>query len=133
MTTAPEPSWTVPFTGLSPRRFTKPVSALRRTEVDATRRGRPWSPPPADRAPLVTAYWRTDLTMRQLAPLGTPPTTRSSSTPTPAGSSWSDGPFAGNRNDCKAWEQSGAEDAVAKTMTIADGGHPGSGLVRIAP
>ncbi len=35
----------------------------------------------------------------------------------------------GNRNDCKAWEESGAKAAVGKTMTIADGGYPGTGFV----
>jgi len=38
-------------------------------------------------------------------------------------------PLPGNRNDCRAWEQSGAKAAVGKTMTIADGGYPGTGLV----
>lgn len=31
-------------------------------------------------------------------------------------------PLPGHRNDCKAWEQSGAKAAVGKTMTIAHGG-----------
>ncbi|MFF1418210.1 transposase [Streptomyces sp. NPDC058280] len=35
----------------------------------------------------------------------------------------------GNRNDCKAWEESGAKAAVGTTITIADGGYPGTGLV----
>jgi hypothetical protein len=38
-------------------------------------------------------------------------------------------PLPGNRNDGEAWEQSGAKAAVGKTMTIADGGSPGAGLV----
>lgn len=38
-------------------------------------------------------------------------------------------PLRGNRNDCKAWEESGAETAVGKTITSADGGYPGTGLV----
>ncbi|MGW1530362.1 transposase, partial [Streptomyces sp. NPDC002159] len=38
-------------------------------------------------------------------------------------------PLPGNRNDCKAWEESGAKAAVGTTMTIADGGYPGTGLV----
>jgi len=38
-------------------------------------------------------------------------------------------PLPGNRNDCRAWEESGAMAAVGKTMTIADGGYPGTGLV----
>ncbi|GHH29396.1 hypothetical protein GCM10018780_87370 [Streptomyces lanatus] len=33
------------------------------------RRGRPWSLPLEDRVLLVTAFWRTNLTMRRLAPL----------------------------------------------------------------
>lgn len=39
-------------------------------------------------------------------------------------------PMPGNRNDCRAWEESGAKAAVGTTMTIADGGYPGTGLVR---
>ena len=38
-------------------------------------------------------------------------------------------PLPGNRNDCKAWELSGAKDAVGKTTVIADGGYRGTGLV----
>lgn len=67
--TASEPSWTAPFTGLSPRNFGKLVTVLRREGADAVRKGRPWSLPLEDRALLVAAYWRTNLTMRQLAPL----------------------------------------------------------------
>jgi hypothetical protein len=35
----------------------------------------------------------------------------------------------GNRNDGKAWEQSGAKAAVGKATVIADGGYRGTGLV----
>jgi hypothetical protein len=38
-------------------------------------------------------------------------------------------PLPGNRNDCKAWADSGAAATVGSTMTIADGGYPGTGLV----
>lgn len=38
-------------------------------------------------------------------------------------------PLSGNRNDCKAWGESGAKAAVGHTMTIADAGYPGTGLV----
>lgn len=38
-------------------------------------------------------------------------------------------PLPGNRNDCKAREESGAKDAVGRTTTIADGGYPGTGPV----
>ncbi|MEF2528831.1 MULTISPECIES: transposase [Streptomyces] len=67
--TASEPSWISPFTGLSPRQFGKLVTVLRREGADSVRKGRPWSLPLEDRALLVAAYWRTNLTMRQLAPL----------------------------------------------------------------
>ncbi|WP_411107704.1 transposase [Streptomyces sp. cmx-4-9] len=67
--TASEPSWIAPFSGLSPRAFGKLVTVLRRGGADAVRRGRPWSLPLEDRVLLVAAYWRTNLTMRQLAPL----------------------------------------------------------------
>ena len=67
--TASEPSWIAPFAGLSPRRFGKLVTALRREGADAVKRGRPWGLPLEDRVLPVAAYWRTNLTMRQLAPL----------------------------------------------------------------
>ncbi|WP_435863744.1 transposase family protein [Streptomyces microflavus] len=38
-------------------------------------------------------------------------------------------PLAGSRNDCKAWEESEAKATVGKTLTIADGGRAGTGLV----
>ncbi len=67
--TASEPSWIAPFTGLSPRQFTEVVTALRREGADPASRGRPWGMPLEDRFLLVAAYWRTNLTLRQLAPL----------------------------------------------------------------
>lgn len=33
---------------------------------------------------------------------------------------------AGNRNDCKAWELSGAKSAAGQTTVIADGGYRGA-------
>ncbi len=38
-------------------------------------------------------------------------------------------PLPGNRNDCKAWELSGAKAAVGRATVIADGGHRGTGLL----
>lgn len=67
--TASESSWIAPFSGLSPRLFGKLVTALRRDGADAASKGRPWGLPLEDRVLLVVAYWRTNLTMRQLAPL----------------------------------------------------------------
>lgn len=67
--TASEPSWIGPFTGLGPRQFSKLTTALRREGADPVRKGRPWSLPLEDRVLLVATYWRTNLTLRQLAPL----------------------------------------------------------------
>ncbi|MFF8717063.1 transposase [Streptomyces sp. NPDC015184] len=38
-------------------------------------------------------------------------------------------PLPGNRDDCKAWELSGAKAAVGNTTVIVDGGYRGTGLV----
>ncbi len=65
--TASEPSWIAPFTGLSPRVFGSLVTALRREGAESQGQGRPWKLSLEDRVLLVTAYWRTNLTMRQLA------------------------------------------------------------------
>lgn len=67
--TASQPSWIAPFTGLSPRCFGTLVTQLQHEGADAVRRGRPWRLPLEDRVLLVAAYWRTNLTLRQLAPL----------------------------------------------------------------
>jgi hypothetical protein len=156
---------------------------LKREGADPVRRGRPWSLPLEDRVLLVAAYWRTNLTLRQLAPLfgvsksaadriidhlgpslalqqrkrfrkdavlivdGTVVPTRDH---TIAEQSKNyrystyhhvvidadtrlvvavGRPLAGNRNDCKAWELSGAKAAVGTNTIIADGGYRGTGLV----
>ncbi|MGW0926053.1 transposase [Streptomyces sp. NPDC002755] len=181
--TASEPSWITPFAGLSPRCFGKLLTTLRRAGADLAHRGRPWSLPLENRVLLVTAYWRTNLTLRQLAPLfglskstagrvinhlgpllalqprkrfakdtvlivdGTLVPTRDHTVATQSKNyRYSTNhqvvinadtplvvvvgqPLAGNRNDCKAWEESGAKAAVGKTVPIADGGYPGTGLV----
>ncbi|MFE6551554.1 transposase [Streptomyces sp. NPDC057746] len=181
--TASEPSWIGPFTGLSPRCFGKLVTAVRRETAADTHRGRPWSLPLEDRILLVAAYWRTNLTMRQLAPLfgvsksaadriidhlgpllalqprkrfrkdtvlivdGTLVPTRDRSIAEQSKNYRystvhqvvidADSrlvvvvgrPLPGNRHDSRGWEESGAKDAVGHTMTIADGGYQGTGLV----
>ncbi|MGY5004330.1 transposase [Streptomyces griseus] len=181
--TASEPSWIAPFTGLSPRGFNKLVTVVRHEAVEESRRGRPWGLPLEDRVLLVAAYWRTNLTLRQLAPLfgvsksaayriiarlgpklalqphqrfakgtvlivdGTLVPTRDHTVAEQSKNCrYSTNhqvvidaetrlvvvvgrPLPGNRNDCQAWEESGAKEAVGKTMTIADGGYPGTGLV----
>lgn len=67
--TASEECWIEPFSGLLRRVFDRLVRQLEREGADAARRGRPWSLTLADRVLLVAAYWRTNLTLRQLAPM----------------------------------------------------------------
>lgn len=171
-----------PFAGLSPRCFGKLPTMLRRDGADVVHRGRPWNLPLEDRVLLITAYWRTNLTLRQLAPLfgiskstagrdinhlgpllalrprkrfakdtvltvdGTLAPARdhaiaersknyrySANHPVVIDADTrlavvAGRPLAGSRNDCKAWEGSGAKAAVGKTTTIADGGYPGTKL-----
>ncbi|WP_371627754.1 transposase [Streptomyces sp. NBC_01116] len=181
--TASEPSWIVPFTGVAPRQFNRVVRALRREGADIARRGRPWGIPLEDRLLLVAAHWRTNLTLRQLAPLfgvsksaasrivghlgprlalkprrrfrkdtvlvvdGTlVPTRDHTAAERSKNYRYSTNhqvvidadtrrvvvvgrPLPGNRNDCKAWALSGAEEALGRTTVIADGGYRGTGLV----
>ncbi|MGY6025360.1 transposase [Streptomyces spinosirectus] len=181
--TASQPSWISPFTGLSPRCFGKLVTALRREGADTVRRGRPWSLPLEDRVLLVAAYWRTNLTLRQLAPLfgisksaadriinrlapllalrprrrfrkdtvlivdrTLVPTRDHTVAEQSKNYRYSTNhqvvvdadtrmvvavgrPLPGNRNDCRAWELSGAKALVGNTVVIADGGYRGTGLV----
>ncbi|WP_049653951.1 IS5/IS1182 family transposase [Kitasatospora sp. MY 5-36] len=181
--TASEPSWIAPFSGLSPRCFRKLMTVVRREVTDEPRRGRPWGLPLEDRVLLVAAYWRTNLTLRQLAPLfgvsksaadriidhlgpklalqqrkrfakgtvlivdGTLVPTRDHAVAEQSKNyRYSTNhqvvidadtrlvvvvgqPLPGNRNDCKAWAESGAKTAIGATTTIADGGYPGTGLV----
>ncbi|MFD9099380.1 transposase [Streptomyces collinus] len=154
--TASEPSWIVPFTGVSSRCFGKLITALRREGVDEARRVRPWSLPLGDRVLLVAAYWRTNLTLRQLAPLfgiskliveGTLVPTRDHTVAEQSKNyRYSTNhqvvtdadirlvvtvgrPVPGNRDDCKAWGLSGVKAAVGRTTVIADGGYRGTGLV----
>lgn len=175
--TAAEECWIEPFSGLRPRVFSRLVRQLEREGADAVRRGRPWSLPLADRVLLVAAYWRTNLTLRQLAPLfgvsksaadriiddlgpklalrprkrfapgtvlivdGTLVPTRDRSIAAPSKNyRYSTNhqvvidadtqlvvvvgtPLPGNRNDCKAFGESGAEHAVRNATVIGDGGY----------
>ncbi|MEU6847466.1 transposase [Streptomyces sp. NPDC046716] len=177
------PSWIEPFTGLSSRCFGKLVTAVRRETFAELKRGRPWGLPFEDRILLVAAYWRTNLTMRQIAPLfgisksaadriidhlgpllalllrkrfrkdtvlivdgPLVPTRDHTVAEQSKNYRYSTAhqvvidadtrlvvvvgrPLPGNRHDSRGWEESGAKAAVGKTMTIADGGYQGTGLV----
>ncbi|MET9596925.1 transposase family protein, partial [Streptomyces sp. NPDC006459] len=50
-------------------RFVKLVKVVRERGGNGPGSGRPWCLPLADRVLLVAVYYRTNLTMRQLAPL----------------------------------------------------------------
>ena len=70
--TASRPELVPLFTGLSARQFRKLVTVVRRRSEGRVADGRPgrqWCLPLADRVLLVATYYRTNLTMRQLAPL----------------------------------------------------------------
>ncbi|MFB7147892.1 MULTISPECIES: transposase family protein [Streptomyces] len=64
-----ESVWVETFTGLRMDRFVKLVRVVRERGGDGPGGGRPWCLPLADRVLLVAVYYRTNLTMRQLAPL----------------------------------------------------------------
>jgi Helix-turn-helix of DDE superfamily endonuclease len=69
---ASRPELIEPFTGLAPRTFRRLVAQVERRggrQVADRVNGRQWSLPLADRVLLVATYYRTNLTMRQLAPL----------------------------------------------------------------
>jgi hypothetical protein len=69
---AAEEHWIHPFSGLQPRQFRKLVRLVARRGGDQIADGRPgrqWALSLSDRVLLVAAYWRTNLTMRQIGPL----------------------------------------------------------------
>lgn len=63
---AGDPKWIESFVGLSPVQFDRLVALVRRRGGDI-QRGRPWRLPLEDRVFLVATYWRTNLTLRQVA------------------------------------------------------------------
>lgn len=64
-----EPVWVETFTGLPMGRFEKLLRVVREGGGNGPGGGRPWRLPLAERVLLVAVYYRTNLTMRQLAPL----------------------------------------------------------------
>ncbi|MBT1098332.1 transposase family protein [Streptomyces sp. Tu102] len=64
-----DPLWVETFTGLRMRQFERLLKVVRERGGDGPRIGRPWCLPLADRVLVVAVYYRTNLTMRQLAPL----------------------------------------------------------------
>lgn len=64
-----EPVWVETFMGLLVRQFEGLVRVVLERGGNWPGGGRPWCLPLADRILLVAVYYRTNLTMRQLAPL----------------------------------------------------------------
>ncbi|WP_329377044.1 transposase family protein [Streptomyces sp. NBC_01716] len=64
-----EPLWVETFTGLRMRQFDRLLKVVRERGGNGPGGGRPWCLPLSDRVLLVAVYYRTNLTMRQLAPL----------------------------------------------------------------
>ncbi|KLL12536.1 IS5/IS1182 family transposase [Protofrankia coriariae] len=67
-----DPQWIFPFTGLKPTQFRRLVRLVAQRGGDRIadgRPGRPWALSLPDRVLLVAAYWRTNLTLRQIGPL----------------------------------------------------------------
>lgn len=168
--------------GLSARQVAKLIRQLRAEGADPALKGRPWKLGFEDRV-LVATYWRTNLTMRQIAVLfgtsksatdriiddlapklalrprkryapetvlivdGTLVPTRDHQVAAPSknyrystnhqvvihadtqlvvavGTT-----LPGNRNDCKAFGESGVDHATRTATVIADGGYPGTRAV----
>ncbi|MFD0214307.1 transposase [Streptomyces hirsutus] len=61
--------WVETFTGLRVNQFGRLLKAVRERGGEGCGWGRPWRLPLAERVLLVAVYYRTNLTMRQLAPL----------------------------------------------------------------
>ncbi len=100
--------WVETFTGLRMRQFERLLTVVRERGGNGPDGGRSWHPPLADRVLLVAVYYRTNLTMRQLAPLFSV--------------SWR--PSAGSSSGCgRCWQSSRPPrpaDAVER-LWIADG------------
>src|SRR4051794_28227404 len=64
-----EPVWVETFTGLRVSQFGRLLRVVRERGGNGAGIGRPWCLPLAERVLLVAVYYRTNLTMRQLAPL----------------------------------------------------------------
>ncbi|MEY9996531.1 hypothetical protein ABIE67_008563 [Streptomyces sp. V4I8] len=142
--TVSEPSWTAPFTGLSPRCFGKLITTLRREGADEVRPGQPWSLSLEDRILLVAACRRRAVVL--IADGTLVPTRDRTVAEQSKNYRYSTNhqvvidadtrlvvvvgrPLPRNGNDCRARELSGAKTAVGKATVIADGGYRGTGLV----
>ena len=111
--------WVETFTGLRMRQFGGLLRVVRERGGNGPGRGRPWCLPLADRVLLVAVCYRTNLTMRQLAPLfGVSPATvcrviqRLRPLPRPA---------PGNKADAQVWRNSGLPAQCQGVTVLGDG------------
>jgi hypothetical protein len=178
------PEWVPVFTGLSVRQFGRLVSMVRRRGGEQTGTGRRWGLSLDDRVLLIAVYYRTNLTLRQIAPLfgvsksaagrvvdhlgpllALAPVRRPHSPDTVlivdgtlvpthdrsvAASSKNyrystnlqvvidantrltvavGKPLPGNRNDCRAYTDSGVDRQCRGAAVMADGGYQGTGVI----
>ncbi|GAA5005731.1 hypothetical protein GCM10023317_40320 [Actinopolymorpha pittospori] len=176
--------WIRPFTGLSVREFRKLVGIVRARGAEQTGAGRRWGLGLEDRVLLVAVYYRTNLTLRQVALLfgisksatgrvvdhlapylvlcpvrrrrgpeqvlivdGTlVPTHDRSIAASSKNYRYSTNlqvvidadsrltvavgkPVPGNRNDCRAFADSGADAACAQMAVMGDGGYQGTRVI----
>ncbi len=142
---------------LTESQFARLVTLVRRRGGDV-QRGRPWRLPLEDGGLLVARYWRTNLTLRQVAPLfgalksaadrildhlapllaispARRPRYRYSTNLRVVIDANSrlvvaiGLPLPGSRNDCRAFTESGVDRVCRGAPTIADGGYQSTGLL----
>ncbi|MFF7557726.1 transposase family protein [Streptomyces olivaceus] len=148
--------WVETFTGLQVDRFGRLLRAVRERGGEGCGWGRPWRLPLAGRVLLVAVYYRTNLTMRQLAPLfGVSPATvcrvikwigpllaiASARTSQDAVERlWivdaetrpvvaAARPVPGNTADAKAWRDSGLAQHCESVTVLGDGAYINTGLI----
>jgi hypothetical protein len=179
-----QPQWIPVFTGLSERQFRRLVGIVARRGGQQAGAGRRWGLSLADRVLLIAVYYRTNLTLRQVAPLfgvsksaagrivdhlapllvlapqtrrhrpdtvliadGTlVPTHDRSVSARSKNYRYSanlqvvidantrlavavGNPLPGNRNDCRAYTESGVDQQCAGAAVMADGGYRGNPAV----
>ncbi|GAA1257180.1 hypothetical protein GCM10009665_54620 [Kitasatospora nipponensis] len=131
--TASEPSWTSPFTGLSPRDFSKLMTVLRRQGADTVRPGRPWSlpgQPLADNRPVggseAGAERRTGIEALPRRGKGGDPDPRSQATDTPTRAPADKQPTPTRPHNGRTgppWPPQWGGDHTARTDPAADTGN----------
>ncbi|MEV5595188.1 transposase family protein [Streptomyces sp. NPDC052496] len=111
------------FTGLRLRQFEGLLRAVRERGGNGPGGGRPWCLRLADRALLVAVHYRTNLTMRQLAPLF------GISSATVCRGTNGYGPAPGNKAGARIWRNSGLPAQCQGVTVLGDGACLNTGLL----